>query len=85
MQAEHLPDLAGGGATAVDHLPPGEPDRLPPVEGGVEVALHVGVSGGGGVVEESAVELDDQPNCVLRVAIDELLPRVISALTGGDG
>src|SRR5689334_19525701 len=60
-------DAGGGVAGSVEHLPPAEPHRRPTVHRGVEVPVQVEVALTGRVVEEPAVELDQQRD---RVVVD---------------
>ena len=62
-------DPCGRGAAALDDLSVAEAHREYAVDGGIEIALEIGVAGRGGVVKEATVELDDEP-AVVDVAED---------------
>lgn len=56
---------------SADDLTPTESDRVPSVDGRLEVAVKISVASPRRVVEEPAVELDDQPERVVHdVAVD---------------
>ena len=70
--SHHVGELGGRRARATEHLAPTESERSSTVSGCVEIALEIGVTSSGRVVEQPTVQLDEQRS-VVRVAIDQTL------------
>ena len=70
MQAEHTIETLGGPAGTVEDLPVRQPDGPRPARRRVQVSIEVAVSLRSRVVEQAAVELDDNATEVEDVAVD---------------